>query len=56
MLFGFLDYRYGWFAGVGAILAAALSMHKNHDIVLAILHFLCNWIYVLYYLISYGVR
>lgn len=37
--------------GVGSILAAGLSYHINASILWAILHFLCGWLYVAWYLL-----
>ena len=36
--------------GIGSVLAAILSYHVNASIAWAILHFICGWFYVLYYL------
>lgn len=40
-------------ANIGGIIAAVLSYLKWHSIGYAILHFLCGWIYVIYYLLKY---
>ena len=40
---------------IGAFLAAFMSYAKWHSIGYAILHFLAGWIYVIYYLFTYGV-
>ena len=42
------------FGGIGAIAAAVMSYMKWHSLGYAILHCLCGWFYVLYYLIAYG--
>lgn len=43
------------FGVLGEVLAAVLSYAKWHSIGYAILHFLCGWIYVGYYLLTYGL-
>lgn len=47
------QYKFGGF-GVGAVIAGVLSYNHNHSIILAIIHFLMNWAYVLYYFVRYG--
>lgn len=42
------------FGTVGGVAAAVLSYMKWHSVGYAILHFLCGWIYVVYYLLTYG--
>lgn len=42
-------------AGFGGIIAALMSYMKWHSVFFGILHFLCGWIYVVYYLLRYGV-
>lgn len=39
----------------GAVIAAVLSYLKWHSVGLAIVHFFCGWIYVIYHLLTYGV-
>jgi hypothetical protein len=39
---------------LGAAAAGLLSWFKWHSIGYAILHALCGWLYVIYYLIRYG--
>jgi len=34
---------------IGCIGAAVLSWIANHSVVWAILHFFCNWVYVIYW-------
>jgi hypothetical protein len=41
---------------IGGILAACMSYAKWHSIGYAILHFLAGWIYVIYYLFTYGIQ
>ena len=36
---------------IGLVLAATLSWISNHSVGWAILHFFCNWFYVIYWLI-----
>lgn len=38
--------------GIGCVLAIVLSYIKNASILYAILHGLCGWIYVIYYLFT----
>lgn len=40
--------------GLGSVIAAVLSYCKWHSIGYAILHALCGWIYIIYYVIQYG--
>jgi hypothetical protein len=42
----------GW---LGSLLATFMSYAKWHSIGWAILHFCLGWIYVIYYLFTYGV-
>ena len=46
-------YRYG--IGLGTLIAVIISYVKWHSIGWMILHGLLGWIYVIYYLIKYGV-
>jgi len=46
-----LNFELGSF-GLGAIIAAILSYRRNGDVLLAIVHFMFNWLYVLYYLVT----
>lgn len=36
---------------IGGILAIILSYSVNHSILRAIFHFICGWLYVIYYII-----
>jgi glycine cleavage system aminomethyltransferase T len=49
------NHNHGASGGVsiGAVIAAFLSWDVNHSIGLAILHALLNWLYVIYWLITY---
>jgi hypothetical protein len=38
---------------LGSLLAVLLSWTTNHSIVLAIIHFFCSWIYVVYNVLVY---
>ena len=40
--------------GIGSIIAAILSWVTNHSIIYCILHVLCGWLYVIYWLIVHG--
>ena len=40
----------------GEIFAAVLSYAKWHSIGYMILHFLCGWFYVVWYVAKYGLR
>jgi hypothetical protein len=37
--------------GLGAIIAVVLSWSHNHSILYAIIHGICGWLYVIYYVI-----
>jgi hypothetical protein len=39
-------------AAIGAVGAAVLSWIANHSIMWSIIHFFCNWIYVIYWLLT----
>jgi hypothetical protein len=41
---------------LGGLLAVILSWTVNHSVVWCILHFLCGWFYVIYWLIEYSGR
>ncbi len=38
--------------GIGAALAIALSWHRNRSILLAIIHGILSWIYVIYFALT----
>jgi hypothetical protein len=38
--------------GLGSVIAAILSFSVNHSILWALLHGLCGWLYVCYYLLG----
>ena len=38
--------------GLGTVIAVSLSYSANHSIAWAILHGLCGWFYVVYYLVA----
>ena len=40
--------------GIGAVLAIILSWTVSHSIFWCILHALCSWFYVFYWLVEYG--
>jgi hypothetical protein len=40
--------------GFGNIIAAGLSWHRNKSIPLAVVHFLCGWVYVIWYIFTEG--
>lgn len=40
--------------GLGTVLAGILSWMKWHSVTMLIIHGMCGWIYVVYYLIRYG--
>ena len=40
---------------LGSLIAAVLSYAKWHSVLWAILHLFLGWIYVIYYLIKYGL-
>jgi hypothetical protein len=37
--------------GIGAVIAVVMSWGVNHSVLWAILHGICGWLYVIYYLI-----
>lgn len=37
--------------GLGSILAVVISWDRNHSIIWAILHAVCGWLYVIYYIV-----
>jgi len=39
--------------GMGAALAMILSFSLNHSVLWAILHGICSWLYVIYFVITY---
>jgi hypothetical protein len=39
--------------GIGAVIAVCCSWSVNHSVGYAILHAICSWFYVIYYLIAY---
>ncbi len=41
---------------LGGLLAVILSWTVNHSVVWCILHFLCGWFYVIYWLFEYSSR
>jgi len=44
-----MKYLFFW---AGAFLGATLSWIVNHSVGWSMLHFLCNWVYVIYWLIT----
>lgn len=46
------DKSTGGGIGIGAVIAIVLSWGANHSVVWALLHGICGWLYVLYYLVS----
>ncbi len=42
--------------GIGAALAIVLSWHRNKSILLAILHGILSWLYVIYFAITRSAR
>lgn len=42
--------------GIGCVLAILLSWTVNHSVLWCIVHALCGWLYVIYYLIVYGLN
>lgn len=36
--------------GLGSLLAVVISWDRNHSIIWAIIHAMCGWIYVIYYI------
>lgn len=49
------NYSGGGGIGIGTVIAAILSWSKWHSIGWAILHGILSWVYVIYYLIVYGI-
>jgi hypothetical protein len=41
---------------VGMVIAAILSWQHNHDFLWAIVHGILSWLYVFYYLLTYGLQ
>lgn len=41
--------------GLGSVLAVVLSWSSNHSVLWAILHAVCSWFYVIYWLIKENV-
>ena len=39
--------------GIGAVIAIILSWTVNHSILWCILHGMCGWLYVIYWVITY---
>jgi p-aminobenzoyl-glutamate transporter AbgT len=39
--------------GIGTIIAIILSWSINHSVLWCVLHGVCSWFYVIYYLIKY---
>jgi len=40
--------------GIGVVIACILSWTVNHSVLWCIIHALCSWLYVIYWLIVYG--
>lgn len=45
----------GCFGVVGSVLAVICSWTINHSVLWAILHALCSWVYVAYWIIAYAL-
>jgi hypothetical protein len=39
--------------GIGAVVAGVLSWTVNHSIVWMLIHILCGWFYVVWYVLNY---
>ena len=39
--------------GIGTVIAILLSWSVNHSIVWAVIHGICSWFYVLYWVLTY---
>lgn len=42
--------------GLGGLLAVLLSWVVNHSVLWCILHFICGWFYVIYWLIEHSSK